>query len=152
MMKIQYQELTIERIVDTAAFIRRVFDEFVSPDISPLGCQNFYRFIAPAEFQKRLGKESAAILALDNDIIAGMIEMRQSDHIALLFVDRAYQKQGIASELLRQAIVKSKDFNPDLHKITVNSSPYTVHIYEKMGFSATDTEQEKMASVSYRWQ
>jgi GNAT superfamily N-acetyltransferase len=140
---IHYQALTIERIPEAAAFVRRVFDEFVAWEFSEQGRHSFYRFITPPEFQRRMVGESFAILALDGETIAGMIEMRHQDHIALLFVERAYQGQGIARELFRQALKKTRTLKPDLQRVTVNSSPFAVTIYEKLGFTAIDSEQER---------
>ena len=55
--------------------------------------------------------------------------------IAMLFV--TIQHQGVAKELLAQAISKVRVLNPDLSRLTVHSSPYAEPIYQKMGFYKT---------------
>jgi ribosomal protein S18 acetylase RimI-like enzyme len=77
-----------------------------------------------------------------NDKIVGMIATKQSNHISLLFVDKEYHRQGIARSLYRKLI----DYyakNDDCSEISVNSSLYAVKAYERLGFVATDTEQQK---------
>ncbi len=45
--------------------------------------------------------------------------------------------------LFELALARCRAAEPDLQVITVNSSSYAVRIYEKMGFKATDVEQEE---------
>lgn len=61
---------------------------------------------------------------------------KQGNHLALFFVAGEYHRQGIGKKLF--ATVKSL---ATADTITVNSSPYAVKIYRKLGFSATDSEQ-----------
>jgi predicted GNAT family N-acyltransferase len=61
----------------------------------------------------------------------------------LLFVDKSYHKRGIAKELLRIAITDIHETYSEAEEITINSSPYAVRIYERLGFIATDSMQEK---------
>ncbi|NRF95713.1 GNAT family N-acetyltransferase [Paenibacillus frigoriresistens] len=70
-----------------------------------------------------------------------MIEIRDFKHISLFFVDGKNQKRGIAKSLLAMAIDKIKKQNSMINSISVNSSPYGVSAYEKMGFQKSDDEQ-----------
>ena len=74
--------------------------------------------------------------------IAGVISTRDVSHISLLFVDKKYHKKGIAKALFSELLTELKK-NPDVKKITVNSSPYAVEVYKKLGFKQTDEKQEK---------
>jgi len=55
-----------------------------------------------------------------------------------LFVDDRYHKNGIAKNLVSLSIKRAK-----VTDIGVNSSPYAVDIYKKMGFEQLDEEQER---------
>ncbi|AHF06017.1 acetyltransferase [Desulfitobacterium metallireducens DSM 15288] len=68
----------------------------------------------------------------------GMIEVRNQNHIALLFVDDRYHKKGIAKKLISLAIERAQ-----VTEIDVNSSPYAVNIYARIGFQQVDHEQER---------
>ena len=78
--------------------------------------------------------------AFDNDTPVGIIGLGSPLRIALLSVDKRYHRQGIARKLFETALAdKSRTDSHD--KITVNTSPYAVNIYRRLGFVPTDTEQ-----------
>lgn len=52
------------------------------------------------------------------------------------YVDGKYHRQGIGKRLYQ--IARSRN---NSNKMTVNSSPYAVPVYHKLGFIDTDTEQ-----------
>lgn len=69
--------------------------------------------------------------------LVGIIATRnEGTHIALFFVEGKYHRQGIGKRLC-QTVQSVNNSN----KMTVNSSPYAVPIYHKLGFKDTDTEQ-----------
>ena len=74
------------------------------------------------------------ITAYDNEVLIGCLRILTDGYyfgtITELLVLPEYQKQGVGSKLLQLA----KDN-------TVNSSPYAVPVYHKLGFIDTDTEQ-----------
>ena len=75
--------------------------------------------------------------AFKGDKLVGVIASRsEGTHVALFFVDGIFHRQGIGTKLF-QTVRK------DCHsvKMTVNSSPYAVPIYHKLGFVDVDKEQ-----------
>lgn len=69
--------------------------------------------------------------------LVGVIATRsEGTHIALFFVDGKYHRQGIGKQLF-QTVWERNLF----HKMTVNSSPFAIPVYHKLGFCDTDTEQ-----------
>lgn len=60
-------------------------------------------------------------------------------HISLLFVKKAYHRKGIAKELVNT--IKDLCKNQGTNSITVNSSPYAVDVYRRLGFKNTDSEK-----------
>ncbi len=81
------------------------------------------------------------LVATLKDRIAGVIEIRQHDHISLLFVNKRLQRKGIAKDLLQKALEVMRTAKPDLERVTVNSSRYGVPVYEKLGFHRTGPER-----------
>jgi predicted GNAT family N-acyltransferase len=69
-----------------------------------------------------------------------MIEIVRGDHISLLFVDR--RCEGIGKTLVAMAVDECLRIKPELKSITVNSSPFAVPAYEKMGFRAVGPFRE----------
>ena len=110
-----------------------VFLEFEAPEYSEDGIKEFYKSIHDEAYLQELSMYGAFL----EDKLVGVIATRnEKSHIALFFVDGKYHKQGIGRKLFEAA--KS---NCNADKMTVNSSPYAVPIYEKLGFRQTNTEQ-----------
>lgn len=131
-----------------AALIDRLFDEFVAADFAPEGISAFKSFISEAALEQRfIDSRPIAWAAFVGGRIAGYIELRGLDHISLLFVDRAYHRQGIAkalwSQALSQAMNRAIDQDPALAEFTVNASPFAVPVYMKLGFDVCEEVQFK---------
>jgi GNAT superfamily N-acetyltransferase len=120
-----------------------VLEEFEAYQYSSEGVREFQNFIEYANI-KRLLDNSEMIMwgCFHNDKIVGRIATKQSNHISLLFVDKEYHRQGIARSLYRK-LIEYYTKNDDCSEISVNSSLYAVEAYERLGFVATDTEQQK---------
>ncbi len=121
--------------------IIRVFDEFIAGGYSQEGVQEFLSYVTPEALAKRAQENHFALVAAVGNRIVGVIEVRACDHISLLFVDKAFQGRGISRALLKQALARCIEGNPELHEVSVNASPYAVPIYERLGFRTTEPEQ-----------
>jgi predicted GNAT family N-acyltransferase len=75
--------------------------------------------------------------------IVGMLAIKNMSHIVLLFVDSAFQKQGIGKSLIQVALKICQDKNPDLEFITVSSSPNSLSFYKSFGFDVEAEEVNK---------
>lgn len=130
-MDITIRDLNSNEVATALELTWEVFMEFEAPDYSPEGIHEFRRF-----FDKQDGIGKLRFFgALSQNQLVGILAMRQ-DHISLLFVRKEFHRQGIAKKLFRQMLSQIKS-----DKITVNSSPYALEIYGKLGFTATSVEQ-----------
>ena len=125
--------------------VNKVFSEFVAVEYSGKGQKTF------RDYLDHKYEETAADLMSGHkkmwgyyyeDEIAGVISTRDVSHISLLFVDKKYHRKGIAKALFSELLSELKQ-NPDVKIISVNSSPYAVEVYKKLGFNQTDEKQEK---------
>lgn len=64
-------------------------------------------------------------------------------HINLVFVKKEYQRKGIATELFRYLLSELRRENPELSEITLNSSPYGLPFYLRLGFVPQSEELEE---------
>jgi GNAT superfamily N-acetyltransferase len=79
------------------------------------------------------------ITEFGGDLI-GVVRVRDSAHVYQLFVAEAFQGQRIARSLSEQAKAECLERgNPDTY--TVNSSKYSVPMYERFGFVITNPVQ-----------
>ena len=124
--------VSIKRLDKTQSALRlvwEVFQEFESPDYTQEGINEFYKTIHDENYISMLTMYGAFL----NGELVGVIATRNNGrHIALFFVDGKYHRQGIGKQLFEAVRTD---------KMTVNSSPYAVGIYRKLGFKAVDEEQ-----------
>lgn len=109
------------------------FLQFEAPDYSDEGIQSFKNFIENKEIINTLEFWGA----YDNQKLKGVIATNENrKHICCFFVEAQYQRQGIGRKLWEYLLENSQK-----EVITVNSSPYAVPVYHKLGFVDTNTEQ-----------
>jgi GNAT superfamily N-acetyltransferase len=68
-------------------------------------------------------------------LLVGILEFRAKDHVSLFFIHPDWQGKGLGRKLWTYALEELQKIYPPIHWIGVNSSPYAVPIYEKLGFT-----------------
>ncbi len=121
--------------------VKRVFDEFVAPDYSQEGIDEFFRYSQPDALAQRSQNNHFVLLAVAEVRSVGMLEMRDYKHVSMLFVEAAFQRRGISRALLWQALDEGRKHKPNLSQVTVHAAPNSVRIYERLGFRAVNSEQ-----------
>ena len=82
---------------DAMALAWRTFMQFEACDYTPEGIESFQDFITDTVLYRMFIMGAYQLFgAYDNNHMVGMISLRDETHISLLFVDRKYQKMGIA--------------------------------------------------------
>lgn len=113
---------------DTAIqLVSAVFMQFEAPDYSVEGVETFKRTaIYNNDFLDSLNMYGA----YESETLLGVIATRnKGNHIALFFVDGKHHRQGIGKKLFKIVLE-----NSTAKEITVNSSPYAVEVYHRLGF------------------
>lgn len=140
--QLEYREINQKELPETLGLVRKVFDEFEAPYYSEEGITSFYKFIDINNMSEQYSNGSLYFYGcFINDMIVGMIAVKDFVHISLLFVDKQYHRQGIAKKLFNVVLKLCMEKNPSLDAITVNSSPYAVDVYHKFGFFDVSSEQ-----------
>ncbi len=132
-MDMEIRELEKREYPGALALAWRVFLEFEAPEYSPEGVETFRKLMEDPSYRE----EIRVYGALEADVLVGMLATRQDgEHITLFFVDGKHHRQGIGKALFALAV-------RDNHcgKMTVNSSPYAVKIYPRLGFRPTGPEE-----------
>ncbi len=111
----------------------KVFMQFEAPEYSQEGIETFRNFIN----DKKSTDSLMMYGAFENDEIIGVIATRSDkSHISLFFVNEKYQNQGLGRKLFNTVLEKCES-----NHMTVNSSPYAVGFYHKLGFKDESPEQ-----------
>jgi GNAT superfamily N-acetyltransferase len=130
---------TIERFIpgeegSISGLIRAVYDIYIAPENEPRGNEQFIDFITPANILARVQDHTDAVTTCKIDgVIAGVLSVRDGNHISLLFVDEQHHGKGIARRMILDFIARNKPLG--IHELTVNASPFSVGIYERLGFA-----------------
>jgi len=145
------KELGKSDIRQALDLVSRVFTEFVAVDYSEQGIKTFEGFlkIRYEEVSNGVQTEYKRIWGYYQDgEIAGVIATREVSHIALMFVDKQHHKKGIAKQLVNTVLAELRE-KAGVTQVTVNSSPYAVKVYERLGFIKTDEQQEKNGIIYF---
>ena len=131
-MDIPIRAIHEDELPTALALVERVFLLFEAPDYSQQGIDSFRAFLQDHDRVAEL----KLFGAFDRDVLVGVLAMRGEGHIALFFVEREIQGKGVGRALFTTARAACRgDF------MTVNSSPYAVEIYKRLGFSPLSDEQ-----------
>lgn len=134
--KVEYQEID-----EAFSLIWDTFLEFVAPDYSKEGIDFFKTsFIINQDFKDcfKNGKQTM-YGAYNKEKLAGVISISENNHISCVFVDKEYHRKGIAKMLFNKIISELK--KREVHKISLNASPYAVEFYHAIGFKDLDKQQ-----------
>ena len=132
-MQITKLTLTNKNINDVIQLIKQTFLECVAPDYDEPGINNFFKFAEDEDLLKQL----VFYAALHNNKIIGILAVDDKlNHICLFFVDKDLQNTGIGTALFKRFLNESMP-----EAVTVNSSPFAVKVYEKLGFTTTGSRQ-----------
>lgn len=132
-----------EKLRDALELVWEVFEKYDAPDYEEMGVATFRHFI---EYHNMVEKVSQGEMRFwgcyQNTDLAGVIALREGQHISLLFVRERYHHLGMARKLMNVAVDAVMMEEPAIRAVTVNSSPYAVGFYKKMGFVPLGREKK----------
>ncbi len=132
-MSIEIIKLPKERYSEATSLIWEVFEVFEVPDFPPEGVLEYKRILDKTEQDKNI----IFYTAIENDLVVGVLGMRENNHIGYFYVRTTHHKRGIGKALFNTVL---NDYEGD---ITVNACPYGVPIYTRLGFVPTDTQKNE---------
>ena len=136
-----FKKIPLPDLEKAISLIWTIFSEFEAPEYCDEGVEEFKKFIAYDSMKEKVEASEIFLLGCyDDSKLVGIIGYNLKPHINLLFVDKVCHKRGIAKILFGKMVDHCKSMN-SMFIITVNSSPYAYKIYEKLGFTGTNTEQ-----------
>lgn len=112
-----------------AGLVRESGDQAILPLYSQEGIETFREYSQQDAIENRTAENYETMVAIESGAIIGMAHIRESNHIAMLFVSPVKQRAGVARNLLNFILKRSTG-----SKLTVNSSPNAVAVYLNFGF------------------
>ena len=116
----------------------------------PGGAMAFGAYIQPSAIRARREEEKDLVLlvAEREGETLGVAELRERNHLSMLFVAPAYQNCGVGHALLTGIIRAAHRREPELRDLTVYAVPGAVEIYEHWGFVPTG-EMESVQEICF---
>jgi predicted GNAT family N-acyltransferase len=136
-LMISGEEATVSNLV------MATFQHDIAPFYKQEGIQEFLSYASPTALKERQTCNHLAIVASQNDSVVGFLELRDHNHISLLFVSVKQQHQGIGRLLVEEALRLINKHQPEIQEVTVNSSPNAVEAYRHFGFEPVGEYQVK---------
>jgi len=126
---------------EAMALAYRTFMKFQGDVYTPEGVQNFVEFISDNKLFRMFQEQEYHLWVAKEETgtIIGMGSLRSGNHISLLFVDEKWHKCGVGRAIMTEMENYVREVDKD--SITVNSSPYAVDFYHKLGFVDLGAEQ-----------
>lgn len=142
-MNLIIRRIKAEELNEALKLVLDTFLKFETPYYGEEGTETFKRdIIENPEFIKNCITGRNRIWgAFYDEKIVGIIGMRGESHISLLFTHSDYHRRGIATKIFNTLLEDVKEENPTITEITLNSSPYGLHFYHKIGFIDTDVQK-----------
>lgn len=127
------KQLSADKMAEAINLSWDCFLEFVAPDYNNEGVESFKKFIN----DKKQINSLNFLAAIENNELKGILAANfNTNNICLFFVKNIYHKRGIGKALFNHFLL-----NTNASRITVNSSPYAVGFYHKLGFKNIADEQ-----------
>ncbi len=130
----QIRKITESELPEAMDLVWKVFLDFEAPDYPQEGIDEFRRAV-DGQLEKMTLDVYGAFK--DGDLLGIIATRNEGSHITFFFVKKEYHNRGVGGSLFQHIVPLT-----DNAFITVNSSPYAVKIYRKLGFIDTDTQQQ----------
>lgn len=120
---------------------------FEAQEYSEEGIESFRDFISDQWLKNMFLKgEYQMMVALHENKIIGFITVRNKSHISLLFVDKKYHRRGIGRTLIEN-LGEYLITEVGVDYMTVDSAPYALEFYHKLGFWDLAPQQSKQGII-----
>lgn len=133
-----------EKLRDALDLVWEVFEIYEAPVYEEIGIKTFRHFIEYGNMVEKVRQGEMTFWGCYlNNYLVGVIALRTGQHISLLFVREKFHRLGVARRLVRVAVNGLANQNPEIRAVTVNSSPYAVEFYKKIGFVPLGPEEKR---------
>ena len=89
----------------------------------------FAKVAAAQAFAERMDGDNLMLVCVAQGAIAGVIELKEGRHVAMLFVAPGWQRRGVGMRLMAAALEQAREA-----VVTVSASLPSVAAYQRYGF------------------
>ncbi|MBQ7492271.1 MAG: GNAT family N-acetyltransferase [Clostridia bacterium] len=137
----QIVPLPSEELEEALALVWEVFSDFESRELPQEALDEFWNRIDYEYMLHRMGDGELRFWgAYDAGELVGVCAVRDLRRIELLYVDGDYHRQGVATNLLKHALIDCRTLDDTVTRVTVNATPYSRGFFLKQGFRTVAPE------------
>ncbi|CAI3805275.1 hypothetical protein GLGCALEP_03839 [Pseudomonas sp. MM221] len=140
----QIRNLTPDDLPQASTLCLDAFMQAVAPSLSAQGIETFTKVAAPQAFAERMQGDNLMLACVAQGAIAGLIELKEGRHVAMLFIAPGWQRQGIGTRLMNAALEHAR-----VEVVTVKASLSSVPAYQRYGFTLAGDVGE-FAGLAYQ--
>ena len=118
----------------------RCFEDSIRPFYTEEGCLLFHTYVLPVQILERSSSGALILVAEEEKEITGVVELREKNHISMLFVSPEFQQCGIGRKLLERIWKLAVKLDSGLSGLTTFAAPGAVEAYRHWGFTADGPE------------
>lgn len=126
----QIRNLTPDDLPQASTLCLDAFMQAVAPSLSTQGIETFTKVAAPQAFAERMQGDNLMLACVAQGALAGLIELKEGRHVAMLFIAPGWQRQGIGTRLMNAALEHAR-----VDVVTVKASLPSVPAYQHYGFT-----------------
>lgn len=141
------REATIEDTADISHLMRPLAEKYIACEFSPEGARNLLVSMETDAIEGYFKSGFKYHVAVEDDVLAGVVGIRENKHVYHLFVADSFCERGLARELWHVARVACRQAG-NLGEFTVNSSKFAVEMYRKFGFVESSAPETKNGVIS----
>jgi len=145
-MKITLENMNPEEAKFASEIVLAAYSAIEGKGFTSEGKTAFINYTSPNAMASRLNLGHKVTLAIVDSKIVGMIEIRNGNHISMLFVHPEYTDNGIGTKLLSHAIAqirKEQLKTNTVKQVTLHSADDPITFYLKRGFRVIAPRQER---------
>jgi GNAT superfamily N-acetyltransferase len=142
-MNYEIRKVKPEEVKTALDLALHVFMEYEAPIYSSEGTQKFTKDHIENEkhINSYISGKHLMLGAFYGKRIIGLVSERGNGRISMVFVDKEYHRQGVATSIMERMVVALR--LQGHNKITLISSPYAVSFFKHFGFIETEMELKK---------
>lgn len=125
----QIRALSRDELDLASALCMASFQHTVAPHLPAQGCATFAEVASAGAFAERLQGDNLMLVCEARGRLAGLVELKEGRHVAMLFVTPDCQRQGVGRRLIEAALQHARGAG-----VTVNASLPSVRAYQQYGF------------------
>ena len=141
------REATIRDAAEISALIRPLAEKYITCKFSPVGTQCLLTSMEPVAIERYFKFGFKYHVAVEDDVLAGVVGVRENKHVYHLFVADEFRGRGLARELWHIARDTCRKAG-NTGEFTVNSSTFAVEMYRKFGFAKSGPPETKTGVTS----